>query len=338
MPWEATGGSSRGIARAQNTEVMNTAIRARSDAAASAWTFVERRHANTRASLWRKRHEVASCCRDRWPCRRRPSRLGSSRRARLASSPMPTDQHSAHQGRSRRGDLRNERSATREGIFGCAFARRRPYFLAPGTAGSSQSAVETRNIELVGHMAAWTIANLGEGHASESVRVRDLTSGKIVSEGSPVPGGSGFTSALVLVEDGTVAWIAETSATMGSFRFTTYTTVSSTWSPKGPPSLRGPLRWLARPCTGPAAARRTRPHPLAADGRSAVGSLPSQPSNSRRVAASSHLTARYPPETTGPASRGEGSSPAADPPLLSSEVCRQGGPPRSGKALGALCV
>jgi hypothetical protein len=108
---------------------------------------------------------------------------------------------------------------TRE-VVGCAFAGRRLFVLGPAPYGSSSGAGGVSHVTLAGSFVAYESATIGgvESHRSSYlVLVRDLQTGKVIHraatgtlarpEGASV--GVGNVVALVLEQDGSVAWIAD---------------------------------------------------------------------------------------------------------------------------------
>ncbi len=114
-------------------------------------------------------------------------------------------------------------------IFGCAAGAVRSYKLGRVIEGSASGSVGTGPFALAGPVVAYGV---GESHtsginfneSSNEIVVRNLANGKIalkVPNGSPAePGdvGLGETTAIVVKQDGAVAWINRASGELGSIQ------------------------------------------------------------------------------------------------------------------------
>jgi hypothetical protein len=108
------------------------------------------------------------------------------------------------------------------GVFGCAYRSKRSYYLGRASSAGSSGSVSTYPIALAGPVVAFGEGkSFTFGHSFEEVWVRNLLTGKVihrVPNGSPAePGdvGLGDTTAIVVKEDGSVAWIVGAGEQLG---------------------------------------------------------------------------------------------------------------------------
>jgi hypothetical protein len=107
-----------------------------------------------------------------------------------------------------------------EAVYGCAYGRRRSYFIGKIADCGSSGCVGVEHEVLAGPLVAYedfSIGGVGSMSASHLVVVRDLRSGRFLRKlptgmsGSSNPKiiGTSSTTAIVLRSDGAVAWIVE---------------------------------------------------------------------------------------------------------------------------------
>jgi hypothetical protein len=106
-------------------------------------------------------------------------------------------------------------------IYGCAYGGRQVYGLGPLPSGSSSGAGGVEEEVLTGTIAAYEKFSItsntpnSSGPSSWLVIVRDLRTGRVLhrvptgTSTSPEDVGGGFTSGIVVKNDGAVAWIVE---------------------------------------------------------------------------------------------------------------------------------
>jgi hypothetical protein len=137
-------------------------------------------------------------------------------------------------------------------IYGCAYGKRGAYFLGvepyeETTKYMNYSYFGDRNIVVAGPIVAYEHFSLAEGLGGYKwgVAVRDLRTGRTLRDEptgkAKIPGGEpelefgiGHTAAIVVKNDGSAAWILETSPAEGRYQVHAADTTGSTLLASGP--------------------------------------------------------------------------------------------------------
>ncbi len=114
-----------------------------------------------------------------------------------------------------------ETEAQAQGFYGCAYGRKRSYFLGerPGFSSSGGGGIQLET--LAGSVVAYGESVVGPHGSYQAVVVRNLSNGRVLHKlvtGTAIHPESGFDGigparAIVVKGDGAVAWIVETNST-----------------------------------------------------------------------------------------------------------------------------